>query len=120
MCDIREMCLSAFNSYVASYNGSDERIALKVEHTYEVAELRDEIARGEGLPRPTSTLLPRVQGAENGTTSEWSSILSSLRTSRARLSRIRLCTISFFMAMVLPLIGVALVLGKRNAGANQA
>lgn len=36
---------------VASYNGSDERIALKVEHTYEVAELRDEIARGEGLPQ---------------------------------------------------------------------
>lgn len=51
MCDIREMCLSAFNTYVASYNGSDERIALKVEHTYEVAELRDEIARGEGLPQ---------------------------------------------------------------------
>lgn len=28
----------------------DERIALKVEHTYEVAGLCDEIARGEGLP----------------------------------------------------------------------
>lgn len=40
--------------------------------------------------------------------SEWPSFLSRLRTSRTRLSRIRLCTISIFMAMVLPLIGVAL------------
>lgn len=47
---MRESCLDAFNSYVARYDASDERIALKVEHTYEVAELCDEIARGEGLP----------------------------------------------------------------------
>ena len=46
---MRESCLDAFNSYVARYDASDERIALKVEHTYEVAELCDEIARGEGL-----------------------------------------------------------------------
>ena len=54
---MRESCLDAFNSYVARYDVSDERIALKAEHTYEVAELCDEIARGEALPRPTSTLL---------------------------------------------------------------
>lgn len=46
---MRESCLDAFNSYVARFDVSDERIALKVEHTYEVAELCDEIARGEGL-----------------------------------------------------------------------
>ena len=47
---MRQSCLDAFNSYVALYDASDERIALKVEHTYEVAGLCDEIARGEGLP----------------------------------------------------------------------
>ena len=47
---MRQSCLDAFKSYVARYDASDERIALKVEHTYEVAELCDEIARGEGLP----------------------------------------------------------------------
>lgn len=46
---MRQSCLDAFNSYVARYDVSDERIALKVEHTYEVAELCDEIARGERL-----------------------------------------------------------------------
>ena len=47
---MRQSCLDAFNSYVARYDASDERIALKVEHTYEVAGLCDEIARGKGLP----------------------------------------------------------------------
>lgn len=46
---MRQSCLDAFNSYVARYDASDERIALKVEHTYEVAKLCDEIARVEGL-----------------------------------------------------------------------
>lgn len=46
---LRQSCLDAFNSYVARYDVSDERIALKVEHTYKVAELFDEIAQGEGL-----------------------------------------------------------------------
>ena len=47
---MRESCLDAFNSYVDRYDVSVERIALKVEHTYEVAGLCDEIALGEGLP----------------------------------------------------------------------
>ena len=47
---MRQSSLDAFNSYVARYDASDERITLKVEHTYEVAGLCDEIARGEGLP----------------------------------------------------------------------
>lgn len=51
---MRQSCLDAFNSYVARYDALDERIALKVEHTYEVAELCDEIARGEGLPSDLS------------------------------------------------------------------
>ena len=46
---MRQSCLDAFNSYVVRYDASDERIVLKVEHAYEVAELCDEIARGEGL-----------------------------------------------------------------------
>lgn len=46
---MRQSWLEAFSSYVARYDLLDERISLKVEHTYEVAELCDEIARGEGL-----------------------------------------------------------------------
>ena len=38
---MRESCLDAFNSYVDRYDVSDQRIALKVEHTYEVAGLCD-------------------------------------------------------------------------------
>lgn len=58
---MRQSCLDAFNSYVARYDVSDERIALKVEHTYEVAKLCDEIARGEGLP-PTDVDLAWLCG----------------------------------------------------------
>lgn len=46
---MRQTYLDAFNSYVARFDVSDERIALKIEHTYGVAELCDEIARGECL-----------------------------------------------------------------------
>lgn len=39
----------AFGAYVSQFDLGDERIALKVEHTYRVADLCDAIARGEGL-----------------------------------------------------------------------
>lgn len=46
---LRDVARAAFEAYVARYDVSDERIALKVEHTYEVAALCDSIARDEGL-----------------------------------------------------------------------
>ena len=45
----RERCLRAFGGYVAAYDPDDPKIALKVEHTYRVAELAEGIARDEGL-----------------------------------------------------------------------
>lgn len=48
--ELRRSCMEAFRAYVSRYDASDERIALKVKHTFEVAALADEIARGEGLP----------------------------------------------------------------------
>lgn len=39
----------AFGAYVSQFDLDDERIALKVEHTYRVADACDAIARGEGL-----------------------------------------------------------------------
>lgn len=46
---LREAARAAFEAYAARYDATDERIALKVEHTYEVAALCDSIARDEGL-----------------------------------------------------------------------
>ncbi len=46
----RQRCLRAFGGYVAAYDPVDPKIALKVEHTYRVAELAQGIARDEGLP----------------------------------------------------------------------
>lgn len=46
----RRHALEAFNRYVSRYDLGDERIALKVAHTFEVAALCDEIARGECMP----------------------------------------------------------------------
>ena len=45
----RERCLAAFGEYAAAYDPADPKIALKVEHTYRVAELAEGIARDEGL-----------------------------------------------------------------------
>lgn len=46
----RRRCLEAFRGYVAGYDPADPKIALKVEHTYRVAELAQGIAADEGLP----------------------------------------------------------------------
>lgn len=45
----RNAARDAFGSYTARYDGGDERIALKIEHTYEVAALCERIACDEGL-----------------------------------------------------------------------
>lgn len=47
-----------------------------------------------------------------------SSVFEQFAHSSSLLFRIGLFTISLFLAMVLPLIDVALVLGKQNFGAN--
>ncbi len=46
----RERCLRAFGGYVGAYDPGDPKIAIKVEHTYRVAELARGIACDEGLP----------------------------------------------------------------------
>ena len=45
----RARCLKAFEGYVAAYDPADPKIALKVEHTYRVAELAEGIAADGGL-----------------------------------------------------------------------
>lgn len=47
--DARRAARAAFDAYAARYDVSDERIALKVEHTYEVAGIREQVALGGGL-----------------------------------------------------------------------
>lgn len=46
----RESALRVFEGYVSRFDASDPKVSLKLEHTYRVAELCDEIARSEGLP----------------------------------------------------------------------
>ncbi len=40
-----------FAAYVSNYNARDEKIRLKIEHTYKVAALCENIAKSEGLSR---------------------------------------------------------------------
>lgn len=47
----RELVSAVFDSYVSHYDIKDEKIRLKVEHTYRVADISDEIARGLGLAK---------------------------------------------------------------------
>lgn len=44
----RDRARAAFLTYVEAYDASNERIALKIAHTYRVAGLCEQIARGEG------------------------------------------------------------------------
>lgn len=45
----RELARNAFDEYVNQYNASDEKIKLKIWHTYRVCELCERIARESGL-----------------------------------------------------------------------
>ena len=47
----REQALKAFREYVAHYNAEDEKVRLKIEHTYRVADLCGEIAGWLMLPK---------------------------------------------------------------------
>ena len=46
----RERACKAFDTYVASYDADNPRIALKVDHTLRVAQICERIALGIGLP----------------------------------------------------------------------
>ena len=46
----RGAAIRIFNEYVKNYNSRDEKIRLKIEHTYRVAELCAQIAESEQLP----------------------------------------------------------------------
>jgi putative nucleotidyltransferase with HDIG domain len=45
----RKRCLRAFGDYVAAYDPADPKIALKIAHTYRVADLCEGIALDEGM-----------------------------------------------------------------------
>lgn len=47
----RERALGAFREYVDGYHTEEEKVRLKIEHTYRVAELCEEIALSLGLPK---------------------------------------------------------------------
>lgn len=46
----RKRAQRAFEYYVKKYNTEDEKVRLKIEHTYRVSELCEKIARSLGLP----------------------------------------------------------------------
>ncbi|MDE7206224.1 MAG: HD domain-containing protein [Lachnospiraceae bacterium] len=45
----RQRALSAFSNYVKNYNTSDEKVRLKIEHTYRVCDLCEQIAKASGF-----------------------------------------------------------------------
>lgn len=45
----KERVKQAFATYVEAYNAKDEKVKLKIDHTYRVADLCEKIAREEGL-----------------------------------------------------------------------
>ena len=48
----RARARASFDAYVAAYDATNPRIALKIEHTLHVTALCERIARGLGLPEP--------------------------------------------------------------------
>lgn len=48
----REHVKETFKKYTDAYDASDEKIKLKIDHTYRVAELCERIARAEGMSAP--------------------------------------------------------------------
>lgn len=47
----RQKALNAFNAYVGNYDANNEKIKLKIEHTYRVCELCERIARESGFDK---------------------------------------------------------------------
>ena len=52
----REKARSAFDEYVRHYNAHDEKVKLKIEHTYRVCELCEEIAKNSGFTEEETEL----------------------------------------------------------------
>lgn len=48
----RTKAKNAFREYTAHYNAEEEKVRLKIEHTYRVCELCEQIARNLKLPEP--------------------------------------------------------------------
>ena len=46
----RMRAAAAFKTYTDAYDAANPRIALKIEHTYHVAEACDAVAREQGWP----------------------------------------------------------------------
>ena len=47
----RQKALNAFNAYVGNYDANDEKIKLKIEHTYRVCGLCERIAKESGFDK---------------------------------------------------------------------
>lgn len=47
---VRKQVMEAFKKYTDAYDSSDEKIKLKIAHTYRVAALCERIAKSEGMP----------------------------------------------------------------------
>ena len=52
----RKQASEAFEKYTARYNAQDEKVRLKIEHTWRVARLCETIARSLGLPEEETDL----------------------------------------------------------------
>lgn len=52
----RERALHTFREYVACYNAQDEKVRLKIEHTYRVADLCEIIAKSLQMPQEEADL----------------------------------------------------------------
>lgn len=52
----RHAAIAAFNDYVRNYDSSKEKIRLKIEHTYKVCSLCEEIAKSEHLSHEDTNL----------------------------------------------------------------
>ncbi|MEE1038535.1 MAG: inositol monophosphatase family protein [Eubacterium sp.] len=52
----REKARNAFDEYVSHYNAQDEKVKLKIEHTYRVCELCEEIAKNSGFTEEETEL----------------------------------------------------------------
>ena len=52
----RKNVMETFKNYTSAYDTSDEKIKLKIYHTYRVAELCERIAKSEGMPKEETDL----------------------------------------------------------------
>lgn len=77
----RDRARAAFKSYTDAYDATNPRIALKIEHTYHVAEACDAVAREQGdihrlLDAPFGITRPFTDPATQAT---WSRLKDEMR-----------------------------------------